>query len=71
MDGLGMEKPGKPWWRKLLGLLLLAAVVYGVYYAWTTGELLKLLNWLLGQDVVLLTIIAVIGLVALAMMMGG
>lgn len=63
------EPPGKPWWRKLLTLLFWAAAAYGVYYAYTTGELLNALNWLLGQDVVLLTIIAALGLIALAMIL--
>lgn len=63
------EPRGKPWWRKLLTLLFWVALGYGVYYAYSTGELLNALNWLLGQDIVLLTIIAALGLIALAMIL--
>lgn len=61
----------KRWFRKLLNLLLIAAVAVGIYYAYTTGGLLNAVNWLLSQDILLLTIIAVIGLVVLAVVIGG
>lgn len=59
------------WLKKLLYLLLIIAVLGGFYYAYTTGVLLNLLNWLLSQDPLMLVVVAVIGLVAMAMIIGG
>lgn len=59
------------WLKKLLYLLFIIAVLGGVYYAYATGVLLNLLNWLLSQDPLMLIVVAVIGLVAIAMVMGG
>jgi len=56
-------------WLKLV--LPLAALGYAAYWGYTTGELLNVVNWLLSQDIVLLTIVAVVGLVTLAAIMGG
>ena len=64
-------KPKRNWGKKLFNLLLIAAIGYGAYYAYITGELLNILNWLLSRDLILLTVIAVIGLIVLAAMMGG
>jgi hypothetical protein len=64
-------EPKRNWGKKLFNLFLVVAVGYGAYYAYTTGELLNILNWLLSQDILLLTIIAVIGLIVLAAMVGG
>ena len=66
-----LQKPKSSWGRRFLWLLLIAALVGGVYWGYTTGELLNALNWLLKQDTILLTIIAVVGLVVLAAVMGG
>ena len=52
-------------------VLPLAALGYAAYWGYTTGELLNVVNWLLSQDIVLLTIVAVVGLVTLAAIMGG
>jgi hypothetical protein len=66
-----LREPKSNWGRRLLWLLLVAALVYGAYWGYTTGELLNVLNWLLKQDVILLTIIAAVGLVVIAAIMGG
>lgn len=65
------ELKPKPLWKRLLGLLVAAAIVGGLYWAWKTGELLKAFEWLMGQDILVLTIIAVVALVALAIGLGG
>lgn len=61
----------KRWFKKILNLILIAGVAGGIYYAYTTGELLNIVNWLLSRDILLLTVIAVIGLVVLAAVIGG
>ena len=55
----------KPLWRRILNLTIFIGVIYGLYYAWQTGYLLKALEWLMGQDIMVLTGIAVIALIAL------
>ena len=60
-----------PWWKRLVKLVVLAAMGYGGYYAWKTGALLKALAWLMGQNIIVLTTIAVAALVVLAVGLGG
>ena len=64
---------GKIKWivKKLFVLGVLGGIGYGLYYLYTTGELLNLLDVLLGQDPLVLVIIAVVGLFGLAFTMGG
>lgn len=63
------EIRSSPWWKKLISLALLALVLGGIYYAYTTGELLNLLNLLLEQDPMILMGVSIIGLIALALLM--
>ena len=65
-----IEKP-KPWWKKLLELLIFTALIGGLYHAWQTGAILKAFDWLTEQDPILLTVIAVAVLMALAVGLGG
>ena len=55
----------KPLWRRLLSWAILGGVIYGIYYTWQTGDLLKAFEWLMSQDVMVLTGIAVFALIAL------
>ncbi|MBR9681624.1 MAG: hypothetical protein GOV00_02365 [Candidatus Altiarchaeota archaeon] len=54
----------KPLWRRILNLAVFTGLIYGIYYAWQTGGLLKALDWLVSQDVITLTTIAVVALIA-------
>lgn len=54
----------KPLWKRLFNLAVLGGLIYGIYYAWQTGEFLKALDWLLGQDIMVLTIVSVVALIA-------
>jgi len=69
-DDLPSELRPKPFWKRFLSFAMFVALVGGIYYAYTTGELLNLLNWLLSQDPLLLVVIAVVGLIGIALMMG-
>ena len=56
-------------WSFLKFLMLLAivgAACYGVYWGAETGAFLKALEWLSSQDPLLLVIIAVVGLIGIA-----
>ena len=55
----------RPLWRRILNLAIIAGGTYRLYYAWQTGYLLKALDWLMSQDIMVLTGIAVIALIAL------
>ncbi|MBR9689757.1 MAG: hypothetical protein GOV01_02600 [Candidatus Altiarchaeota archaeon] len=57
--------------KNVVYLLLFAAFGGIIYYGYTTGELLNLLNLLLSQDPLLLAFVSVIGLIAIAVIMGG
>ncbi|HDR53474.1 MAG TPA: hypothetical protein ENN60_02260 [archaeon] len=61
----------KPFWKRVLAPLVVVAMVGGLYWAWQTGELLKAFEWLMGQDILVLTIIAVVALIALALGLSG
>ena len=61
----------KPVWRRLLNLAVLAGIIYGIYYAWQTGYLLKALEWLMSQDIMVLTGMAVVALIALILGLRG
>lgn len=65
------EYEPKPLWRRLLNLALFAGIVYGLYWAWQTGELLKAVEWLMSQDITVLAIVAVIALIALILGLRG
>ena len=54
----------KPLWKRVFNLAIFVGMIYGIYYAWQTGELLKVLDWLLSQDIMVLTIIIVVALIA-------
>lgn len=56
-------------WKKLISLALFAAILGGIYYAYTTGELLNLLNLLLEQDPMILMTVSIVGLLGLALLM--
>ena len=58
-----------PWWKKLVSLTLFAVILGGIYYAYTTGELLNILNLLLEQDPMILMVVSIVGLLALALLM--
>jgi hypothetical protein len=52
-------------------LLFIGALACGGWHLYNTGELLNALNWLLSRDPILLVILAVVGLIGIAMIMGG
>ena len=56
-------------WKKLISLAIFAAILGGIYYAYTTGELLNLLNLLLEQDPMILMTVSIVGLLGLALLM--
>ncbi len=70
-EDLPPELRPKPFWKRMLSFLLFAGLIGGIYYAYTTGELLNILNELLSQEPLLLVGVAVIGLIAIALIMGG
>ncbi len=47
-------------------LALAGGIAYGVYWGQQTGAFLKALEWLSGQDPLLLVIISVVGLMGIA-----
>ena len=70
-EGLPPELRPKPFWKRAVSFILFIGFIGGIYYAYTTGELLNILNELLSQDPLLLVIVAVIGLIGLALIIGG
>ena len=70
-DELPSNLRPKPFWKRAISFILFAGLIGGLYYAYTTGELLNILNELLSQDPLLLIIVAVIGLIGIALIMGG
>jgi len=57
--------------KKIATLGIFGGIAFGLYYLYTTGELLNLLNLLLSQDPLVLVIVSVVGLLGLALIMGG